>query len=151
MKITFWTFSRTQVFLLFNSKSLFLILNSCSCKSWVWLLCQHQWSPGSWSPCFPSSLSSSTFAATSCRRPEMWSASSPPVSISQCNNENWVLCVADVQPCMCVCVFVSSSAARSPVFSHLSSSLQGLWTIRAFQAEDRFQKAFDDCQDLHSR
>lgn len=49
--------------------------------------------------------------------------------------------------CVCVC----DLAARSPVFSHLSSSLQGLWTIRAFQAEDRFQKAFDDYQDLHSR
>lgn len=43
-----------------------------------------------------------------------------------------------------------SSAARSPVFSHLSSSLQGLWTIRAFGAEERFQKTFDDHQDLHS-
>ncbi|KAF6715603.1 Multidrug resistance-associated protein 4 [Oryzias melastigma] len=39
---------------------------------------------------------------------------------------------------------------RSPVFSHLSSSLQGLWTIRAFGAEERFQKAFDAHQDLHS-
>uniref|UniRef100_H2SRT7 Cystic fibrosis transmembrane conductance regulator n=1 Tax=Takifugu rubripes TaxID=31033 RepID=H2SRT7_TAKRU len=43
------------------------------------------------------------------------------------------------------------STTRSPVFSHLSSSLQGLWTIRAFQAEDRFQKTFDDYQDLHSQ
>uniref|UniRef100_H3CYA8 Cystic fibrosis transmembrane conductance regulator n=1 Tax=Tetraodon nigroviridis TaxID=99883 RepID=H3CYA8_TETNG len=43
------------------------------------------------------------------------------------------------------------STTRSPVFSHLSSSLQGLWTIRAFQAEDRFQKAFDEYQDLHSQ
>ncbi|XP_029925836.1 multidrug resistance-associated protein 4-like isoform X2 [Myripristis murdjan] len=42
------------------------------------------------------------------------------------------------------------STTRSPVFSHLSSSLQGLWTIRAFRAEDRFQKTFDDHQDLHS-
>lgn len=42
-------------------------------------------------------------------------------------------------------------AARSPVFSHLSSSLQGLWTIRAFGAEERFQNAFDAHQDLHSR
>ncbi|XP_037618421.1 multidrug resistance-associated protein 4-like isoform X1 [Sebastes umbrosus] len=41
-------------------------------------------------------------------------------------------------------------AARSPVFSHLSSSLQGLWTIRAFGAEERFQKAFNAQQDLHS-
>ncbi|TNN61500.1 Multidrug resistance-associated protein 4 [Liparis tanakae] len=42
------------------------------------------------------------------------------------------------------------STTRSPVFSHLSSSLQGLWTIRAFGAEDRFQEAFDAHQDLHS-
>ena len=41
-------------------------------------------------------------------------------------------------------------AARSPVFSHLSSSLQGLWTIRAFRAEQRFQNDFDAHQDLHS-
>uniref|UniRef100_A0A3B3HI51 Cystic fibrosis transmembrane conductance regulator n=1 Tax=Oryzias latipes TaxID=8090 RepID=A0A3B3HI51_ORYLA len=39
---------------------------------------------------------------------------------------------------------------RSPVFSHLSSSLQGLWTIRAFGAEERFQREFDAHQDLHS-
>nr|XP_006639066.1 PREDICTED: multidrug resistance-associated protein 4 [Lepisosteus oculatus] len=42
------------------------------------------------------------------------------------------------------------STTRSPVFSHLSSSLQGLWTIRAFKAEERFQKIFDEHQDLHS-
>uniref|UniRef100_A0A4W5PLT9 ATP binding cassette subfamily C member 4 (PEL blood group) n=1 Tax=Hucho hucho TaxID=62062 RepID=A0A4W5PLT9_9TELE len=42
------------------------------------------------------------------------------------------------------------STTRSPVFSHLSSSLQGLWTIRAFKAQQRFQQAFDAHQDLHS-
>ncbi|XP_053311343.1 ATP-binding cassette sub-family C member 4 [Spea bombifrons] len=42
------------------------------------------------------------------------------------------------------------STTRSPVFSHLSSSLQGLWTIRAFKAEQRFQELFDAQQDLHS-
>ncbi|XP_054688315.1 ATP-binding cassette sub-family C member 4 isoform X2 [Grus americana] len=42
------------------------------------------------------------------------------------------------------------STTRSPVFSHLSSSLQGLWTIRALKAEERFQKLFDAHQDLHS-
>uniref|UniRef100_A0A8D3DGI7 Cystic fibrosis transmembrane conductance regulator n=1 Tax=Scophthalmus maximus TaxID=52904 RepID=A0A8D3DGI7_SCOMX len=42
------------------------------------------------------------------------------------------------------------STTRSPVFSHLSSSLNGLWTIRAFGAEQRFQNIFDAHQDLHS-
>ncbi|XP_058040750.1 ATP-binding cassette sub-family C member 4 [Ahaetulla prasina] len=42
------------------------------------------------------------------------------------------------------------STTRSPVFSHLSSSLQGLWTIRAFQAQQRFQELFDAHQDLHT-
>ncbi|XP_040847175.1 ATP-binding cassette sub-family C member 4 isoform X5 [Ochotona curzoniae] len=42
------------------------------------------------------------------------------------------------------------STTRSPVFSHLSSSLQGLWTIRAYRAENRFQELFDAYQDLHS-
>ncbi|XP_061290366.1 ATP-binding cassette sub-family C member 4-like isoform X2 [Bos javanicus] len=39
---------------------------------------------------------------------------------------------------------------RSPVFSHLASSLQGLWSIRAYKAEQRFQEVFDAHQDLHS-
>ncbi|XP_017911812.1 PREDICTED: multidrug resistance-associated protein 4-like isoform X2 [Capra hircus] len=38
----------------------------------------------------------------------------------------------------------------SPVFSHLVSSLQGLWTIRAYKAEQKFQEVFDAHQDLHS-
>ncbi|XP_054479604.1 ATP-binding cassette sub-family C member 4-like [Anoplopoma fimbria] len=42
------------------------------------------------------------------------------------------------------------STTRSPVFSLLSSSLQGLWTIRALRAEERLKKAFDAHQDLHS-
>lgn len=50
--------------------------------------------------------------------------------------------------CCWLCIYVST--ARSPVFSHLSSSLQGLCTIRAFKAEERFQQAFDAHQDLHS-
>lgn len=36
------------------------------------------------------------------------------------------------------------------MFSHLSSSLQGLSTIRAFKVQQRFQEMFDEYQDLHS-
>ncbi|KAI4581567.1 hypothetical protein MJG53_010010 [Ovis ammon polii x Ovis aries] len=43
-----------------------------------------------------------------------------------------------------------SSAARSPVFAHLASSFRGLWTIRAYKAEQSFQELFDAHQDLHS-
>ncbi|XP_077583755.1 ATP-binding cassette sub-family C member 4-like [Stigmatopora nigra] len=42
------------------------------------------------------------------------------------------------------------ATTRSPVFSHLSSSLQGLSTLRAFKAQEKFQEMFDDYQDLHS-
>ncbi|XP_028291453.1 ATP-binding cassette sub-family C member 4 isoform X2 [Gouania willdenowi] len=42
------------------------------------------------------------------------------------------------------------STTRSPVFSHLSSSLQGLSTIRAFKVQQRFQQVFDEYQDRHS-
>ena len=41
-------------------------------------------------------------------------------------------------------------AGRSPVFSYLSASLQGLHTIRAFGMEEKCQAEFDAHQDLHS-
>ncbi|XP_027412882.1 multidrug resistance-associated protein 4-like [Bos indicus x Bos taurus] len=39
---------------------------------------------------------------------------------------------------------------QSLVFSHLASSLRGLWTIRAYKAEQKFQELFDAHQDFHS-
>ena len=40
--------------------------------------------------------------------------------------------------------------SRSPVFSQLSTSLQGLTTIRAFSAQKLLQTEFDRQQDIHS-
>ncbi|KAM9674301.1 ATP-binding cassette sub-family C member 4-like [Dama dama] len=42
------------------------------------------------------------------------------------------------------------STTQSPVLSHLASSLRGLWTIRVYKAEQRFQEMFDAYQDLQS-
>ncbi|XP_071953210.1 ATP-binding cassette sub-family C member 4-like [Antedon mediterranea] len=40
---------------------------------------------------------------------------------------------------------------RSPIFSHLSATLQGLSTVRAFQAQKSFTNQFDGYQDHHSQ
>ncbi|XP_066138463.1 ATP-binding cassette sub-family C member 4-like isoform X2 [Euwallacea fornicatus] len=40
--------------------------------------------------------------------------------------------------------------AKSPVFSHITSSISGLTTIRAFQAEENLIQEFDEHQDAHT-
>ncbi|XP_052827296.1 ATP-binding cassette sub-family C member 4 isoform X1 [Octopus bimaculoides] len=42
------------------------------------------------------------------------------------------------------------TVARSPVFSHISSSIEGLNTIRAFKSQQQFLTDFDDFQDIHT-
>ncbi|XP_045033102.1 ATP-binding cassette subfamily C member 4 isoform X3 [Daphnia magna] len=42
------------------------------------------------------------------------------------------------------------ATTRSPVFTHLSSSLVGLTTLRAHRCEVIFQTIFDECQDVHT-
>lgn len=40
--------------------------------------------------------------------------------------------------------------ARSPIFSHLSASLSGLSTIRAFGVEEKFKREFEAIHDVHN-
>ncbi|XP_060517682.1 probable multidrug resistance-associated protein lethal(2)03659 isoform X2 [Cylas formicarius] len=42
------------------------------------------------------------------------------------------------------------ATTRSPVYSHLNSSLRGLTTIRAFEAQEMLRNEFDAFQDVHS-
>lgn len=45
---------------------------------------------------------------------------------------------------------LSIQLARSPIYSHLSASLNGLTTIRSFGAQPILIKEFDKIQDQHS-
>lgn len=40
--------------------------------------------------------------------------------------------------------------AKSPVFSHIAATLNGLSTIRALHAEELLRREFDDHQDLNT-
>ena len=40
--------------------------------------------------------------------------------------------------------------AKSSVFSHLSTSMHGVTTIRAFSAEHLLRQEFDQIQDIHT-
>ena len=44
----------------------------------------------------------------------------------------------------------AARTARSPVYSHLSASLNGLQTIRAYRVQATFVREFNKHQDLHS-
>lgn len=48
------------------------------------------------------------------------------------------------------CIKRLEGITRSPVFSHLANSLYGLSTVRAFNAQDSFERKFDEYQDCHT-
>ncbi|KAK8407821.1 hypothetical protein O3P69_002393 [Scylla paramamosain] len=56
--------------------------------------------------------------------------------------------------CICLPILCDlkriESIARSPVLTHLSVSLQGLITVRAFESQDFFMNQFDELQNFHT-
>lgn len=47
-------------------------------------------------------------------------------------------------------IYLRKLSAKSPVFSHVNSTLSGLTTIRSTGAQDMLRKQFDQHQDLHT-
>ncbi|XP_022909451.2 ATP-binding cassette sub-family C member 4-like isoform X2 [Onthophagus taurus] len=41
-------------------------------------------------------------------------------------------------------------ATKSPLYTHIKTTLEGLITIRAFKKEENYKKIFDDLQDVHT-
>ena len=60
------------------------------------------------------------------------------------------LTVLRVAPFNLTCLLRHGESARSPVFTHMSSTLNGLATLRVHQSQVNFQQTFDDLQDVHS-
>ena len=46
---------------------------------------------------------------------------------------------------------ILSPAARSPLYSHISSTIQGLSTIRSYKEEEKFYHNFHSYQDEHTK
>ena len=59
-----------------------------------------------------------------------------------CNIQKMTLCARSVKRL--------EGVTKSPIFSQLSSTLNGLTSIRAFKAEDMMTNEFDYHQDIHS-
>lgn len=63
---------------------------------------------------------------------------------------SFIFTLTSRSPLLSSMIFFSLYLARSPVFSHLSASLQGLHTIRALRVQEKFCEEFDNHQNLHT-